>query len=352
MNFHRQIIQSILVLLCLAWIGLRPALAQEVEVNSAEPPAAEQGTINLDVTIGGNGFERGAIVRFLVAGSENTGGIVVNSTKVKGPRKLIANIDIALDAVVDDFDIEVQLNGRKGKGTTLFAVQLIGTGNPGEGNQPLPGSADLLPGGDISSNWQLQGSFIDHGGEEAEFETLEGELTAGERLTVAGDAGAALGELGSSVLPPGALAFPTGCDQTAAADCEEVLFDSLTGLTWIIRLDHDKNPPDRVQLQFGWLNPVGNQHHLRIGWLVQGNLPSEDDYGDLTTLSSGGPCPPLTPSEPPCSLRDGQVHFIGDPFRIDGDMPVGKGKKRVQVVYSEYGQDGVTNTTINTEVFE
>ena len=100
------------------------AVAQQVEVTSATPAEAPQGTLSLDVTVAGNGFDSSAQVSFLVTGTINPGGIVVRKVKVTGPKKLIATIDIADTATVSKFDVEVALSGgRKGKGTSLFAVQ-------------------------------------------------------------------------------------------------------------------------------------------------------------------------------------------------------------------------------------
>lgn len=111
------------LLLTLGMLLSAQALAQPVKVLSADPPGAEQGTINLDVTIGGQGFDNSARVKFLKSGTKQTGGIAVNESVTLGPETILANIDIAEDADLGDFDIEVRLNrGRGGKGTTLFAV--------------------------------------------------------------------------------------------------------------------------------------------------------------------------------------------------------------------------------------
>jgi hypothetical protein len=101
-----------------------PALAAPpVQVNSADPASAPQGTISLDVAVGGSGFDSSAAVTFLVTGTTNPGGITVKNVTVVASKKLIATIEIADTAVVSNFDIQVQLSGgRKGKGTSLFAV--------------------------------------------------------------------------------------------------------------------------------------------------------------------------------------------------------------------------------------
>ncbi len=97
--------------------------AQVVQVNSADPSSAQQGTVDLEVEIKGSGFDNSAAVDFFVTGTTNPGGIIVKKVKVRGPKKIIVTIDVDSLADVDDFDIVVQLSrGRNGKGTTLFRV--------------------------------------------------------------------------------------------------------------------------------------------------------------------------------------------------------------------------------------
>ncbi len=117
------------LMLVLAWAGAPvPAVAQDIQVNSAEPSSAPQGTVNLNVTIKGKGFKRGAVAQFFVTGSNNTGGISVNSTSFVSPSELVANIDVTDTAEIAKFDIQVQADGRTGKGTELFAV--VAKGQP------------------------------------------------------------------------------------------------------------------------------------------------------------------------------------------------------------------------------
>jgi hypothetical protein len=106
--------------LALGPIGLAHA---QVKVTSADPASAIQGTVSLDVTVNGSGFDSTAKAKFFVTGTSETGGITVRKTVVKGTKQIIATIDVADAAVVNKFDIEVTLSsGRKGKGTTLFTV--------------------------------------------------------------------------------------------------------------------------------------------------------------------------------------------------------------------------------------
>lgn len=112
---------SLLASLTLILSGV--ALAQDPQVESANPSSAPQGT-QLDVEIGGDGFDNSAAVSFFVTGTTNPGGITVTNVKVRGPKKIIASIAIDAEAEVTSFDIEVALSrGRTGKGTELFAVQ-------------------------------------------------------------------------------------------------------------------------------------------------------------------------------------------------------------------------------------
>ena len=100
------------------------AHAQKVVVQEADPNSTEQGTVNLDVKIKGRGFSSGANVAFFVTGTTNPGGIDVKGVTVHGSKSLTANIDVAVDADIADFDIEVSLSsGRRGRGTTLFSVK-------------------------------------------------------------------------------------------------------------------------------------------------------------------------------------------------------------------------------------
>jgi hypothetical protein len=121
-----------LLLLFLSWTAGRWAIAAEgIQVESADPSTAEQATVNLDVTIKGNGFGTDSEVDFFLTGTTNPAGIVVKHVTRKGPKQLIANIDVDAEATVGDFDIQVRSSGRTGKGTELFKVteKVTGGGN-------------------------------------------------------------------------------------------------------------------------------------------------------------------------------------------------------------------------------
>lgn len=98
-----------------------------VKVDSADPPSAPQGTVNLDVVITGSGFSQGAVSRFFVTGTTNPGGVTVNGTAFVDSRHLRTNITVSDTAVLGFFDIEVVLqSGRTGKGIEKFTVQAKG----------------------------------------------------------------------------------------------------------------------------------------------------------------------------------------------------------------------------------
>lgn len=119
--------------------------AQQVQVNAADPAAAEQGTIDLNVKITGRGFKRGASSQFLVTGTTDPGGIIVNSTTFVSSTELTANITVADTATISNFDIQVlNSDGRGGKGTELFAVTAKANASVACEVQPLPSQISLL----------------------------------------------------------------------------------------------------------------------------------------------------------------------------------------------------------------
>src|SRR6266849_3545566 len=98
----RARIKSSLLLLSFL-IGQLPLAAQNVQVNSANPNQAAQGTINLDVDVGGNGFKNGANSQFFISGTTNPGGVTVNSTTFLSSTHLTANITVADTANIASF---------------------------------------------------------------------------------------------------------------------------------------------------------------------------------------------------------------------------------------------------------
>ena len=129
-NMHLRLLN--ILLLVLGFAVSPTALAQKIQVNSANPASTVQGTFNLDVDIAGGGFDNTIdVVEFLlpcdVEPCTDTGGITVkqNSIRVHSRKKLTVNIDVPENTVVADFDIAVRstFRGRGGKGTTLFSVK-------------------------------------------------------------------------------------------------------------------------------------------------------------------------------------------------------------------------------------
>ncbi len=144
---HGQQLQGAIYLLLLSFLGALlsiPVAAQDIEVTSADPSSAEQETTGLLVSISGNGFDKGAKVAFYVTGTVDPGGIAVGRVTFRGPKRLEATIDVAAEATVADFDIEVTSNGRRGRGTELFRVVEKGSGTSGEASNLTIELADAL----------------------------------------------------------------------------------------------------------------------------------------------------------------------------------------------------------------
>jgi hypothetical protein len=139
-------IVSMSILSLLTGIVQLPLAAQSLQVNSASPNAAAQGTINLDVAIGGSGFKHGAKSQWFVSGTTNPGGVTVNSTTFVNSNQLTANITVADTATITSFDVLVQnTDGRTGKGTGLFSVLNKNNANTqGCILQPLPSAFTLV----------------------------------------------------------------------------------------------------------------------------------------------------------------------------------------------------------------
>ena len=120
------------LLVCAFLLAGPPALAQSVSVTSANPSSTAQGTVNLNVSVNGRGFKRGATAQWFVTGTTNPGGVTVNSTAFVSSSQLTANITVSSSATISGYDIAVKnTNGGSGKGTDLFSVVQSGSGGGG-----------------------------------------------------------------------------------------------------------------------------------------------------------------------------------------------------------------------------
>ncbi len=124
---------SFIVLICaiglifFSFTAAAPAASAQIQVLAADPPAADQGMVNLNVLIKGKGFKKGAVAKWFVTGTTDTGGVRVNSTAFVGSTSLVANIDVSDTAVLSKYDIVVaNSDGRTGKGIELFTVNKKG----------------------------------------------------------------------------------------------------------------------------------------------------------------------------------------------------------------------------------
>jgi hypothetical protein len=161
MKTRTHVISTHLFLFLLGFAVMATSQAQDVQVNSADPSSAVQGTIDLDVEIAGSGFDNSAVVDFFVTGTTNPGGITVKKVKTRGSKKIIATINVADTATVVDFDIEVSLSsGRKGKGTTLFSVKMKPNGDPCVEGDSRPKCADDPPPAGLTYTVEMDGAFV------------------------------------------------------------------------------------------------------------------------------------------------------------------------------------------------
>lgn len=92
-------------------------------VSLAEPSSAPQDT-TLDVTVTGSGFDAGSRVDLGIDGIA-TDKVRTNSTAFVNPKKLIANVTIAADAIPDRYDVIVTTSkDKRGIGIERFEVTL------------------------------------------------------------------------------------------------------------------------------------------------------------------------------------------------------------------------------------
>jgi hypothetical protein len=130
MNSKHHSLIGILILL-LGLVASHVALAEVTSIDSASPDVAEQGRLDLPVTIKGSGFDKTVKeVKFLLpcapepcAGTN--GGITVTGFTVDAEDTITATIDVSATAEPGDFFIAMATRGRGGKGTTFKSANLF-----------------------------------------------------------------------------------------------------------------------------------------------------------------------------------------------------------------------------------
>jgi len=151
MNSWKRIVLACVSLLAL-WVAPTGVASAQVRVTAATPASAYQGTLALEVVVTGSGFNPSANVQYFVSGTTNPGGITVRNVRFTSSSELVTTIDVAADAVMAYYDIQVTLDsGRKGKGTTLFSVRSRTTGTDSYYSQNL----GTLPGDKYSDAWDV-----------------------------------------------------------------------------------------------------------------------------------------------------------------------------------------------------
>jgi hypothetical protein len=127
-----------------------------IQVTATDPTIGGLGA-TLDVRVLGLGFVSGAKVDFLLNGSK-TPGLKTNSNRFVSANEVVANITIAPDAVLDLYDVQVTVAGKKpGVGIELF--QVCYQGPPGQCDPPL---LDITFGQGMSGTDALRGDDADN----------------------------------------------------------------------------------------------------------------------------------------------------------------------------------------------
>jgi len=127
MNIQHQFRKTLLIATAMIFalpLALEAAKAVPVTVTAATPSAAIQGEPKT-IKITGTGFDNGSKASFLVTGTTDASQIVVTTVRFKSSTELEADIQVQPNALTVSYDIAVVTStGRKGKGTTLFKVNL------------------------------------------------------------------------------------------------------------------------------------------------------------------------------------------------------------------------------------
>lgn len=158
MKFRHQILYFF-TFLAAGLLTLNAAVAKgpsaKVTVTNANPNSALQGD-PLNVEISGSGFDGGSTVKFLVTGTKDDRQISVDQESVHSSADgtlLTVDIVVSGGATVTDYDIEVKSSsGRRGKGTTLFAVKQNSGGGNSEKGFKVKVTFDDLTGDTIKSD--------------------------------------------------------------------------------------------------------------------------------------------------------------------------------------------------------
>lgn len=160
------------ILATLVLVHSSPVSAQQVQVNSTSPNQVAQGTVNLNVTINGKGFAKGAKAQWFVSGTQNPGGVTVNSTAFNSSTQLTANITVASDATVGGYDVAVVVFARTGVGTdtSTITATCVTTGTPAGAtlvttlNSVQPNGAALITTQRLADAIRLRPLDLNHDG--------------------------------------------------------------------------------------------------------------------------------------------------------------------------------------------
>ena len=106
----------------LAFVG--HAEIDAMRVIKTQPTSAWREPATLSVTIVGSGFDVDSVIRFIVAGTDELGGIVVKGMRFVSSTELVAVVEIEPEVVAGAFDVEVRdALGDKARAKSAFVVE-------------------------------------------------------------------------------------------------------------------------------------------------------------------------------------------------------------------------------------
>jgi hypothetical protein len=95
-----------------------------LKVVKTQPASAWRDSATLEVAISGSGFGLDSVVRFLVAGTDDDGGISVKRAKLLSSQEVLTLVEIDALAKPGEFDVEVQDGtGRKARARSVFVIK-------------------------------------------------------------------------------------------------------------------------------------------------------------------------------------------------------------------------------------
>jgi len=96
----------------------------DAAIFAIEPNSTWREAATLEVVVSGSEFGIDSAIRFLVTGTDDVGGIVVNRVLFKSPKEVIAVLEVSSSAVLGAYDVEVRNTlGGASRARRVFVVE-------------------------------------------------------------------------------------------------------------------------------------------------------------------------------------------------------------------------------------